>query len=285
VAWYPLGGAADGGARVPVLPLGEPAGPPVVLVPGLTDGLYPVSRPSARRLFDELPVPMDRCRGLVVSYRVPLVAPVTTDGLAHDLASVLDAAVAGPAVVIAHSMGTMVAQHLAAARPDLVAGLVLSAPLLEVDASLRAVVERWAGLVRDGRWAALAEDALVCSYTGEELRRRRALAAALPPDSPDDTLRERHLALSDAALRHDATAVVGNIRMPTLLLAGEDDPIARPEQARRLAAAIRGARLHVLPGLAHGFPEQAATHFTSLVTSFFGEVSAACAAWIGDASA
>jgi 3-oxoadipate enol-lactonase len=284
VVWYPLGEAHDGGARVPVLPLGDPSGPPVVLVPGLTDGMHPVSRAAARRLFDELPVPMDRCRGLVVSYRHPLVPPVSTDGLARDLATVLDAAVGRPAVIVAHSMGTMVAQHLAANRPDLVAGLVLSAPLLQVDTALRTVVERWARLVRGGRWEAFAQDALTCSYTGEERERRRALAAALPPDTPDDDLRDRHLTLSDAALRHDATSVVADIEAPALVLAGDEDPIARPEQARRLASALRDARLHVLPGLAHGFPEQAAPHFTSLVTSFFGDVAGSCAGWIGDAA-
>jgi pimeloyl-ACP methyl ester carboxylesterase len=274
-------GASDGVAQVPVLPLGEPSGPPVVLVPGLTDGLHPVSRPTARRLFDELPVPMDRCRGLVVSYRHPLDEPTSTAALAEDLAEVLDAMLAAPAVLIAHSMGTMVAQHLAARRRDLVAGMVLSAPLVEVDPQLREVLERWADLVRARRWDRFAEEALRASYTGGELERRRELAGALPPDVPDDDLRRRHLALTAACLGHDSHDLLASIRAPTLVLAAEEDPVAPPWHARRIAQGISGARLHVLPGLAHGFPEQAAPHFTSLVTSVFGDVAGSCAGWVG----
>ena len=282
MVWHQLtarSGVAVDGARIPLLPLGDPTGPPVVLVPGLTDGLHPVSRPVARRLFDDLPVPMDRCRGLVVSYRHPLKQPTTTQGLASDLAEVIDAQVDGPVVVVAHSMGTMVAQHLAARRPDLVAGLVLSAPLVEVDERLRVVIDRWAVLVRDGRWDEFAEDALACSYTGDELARRRELSEALPPEVPDDELRERHLLLSEACLGHDATSLLGRIRAPALVLAGEEDPIAPPWHARRLAEAIARTDLHVLPGLAHGFPEQAAGPFTTFVTAFFGEVAGSDPTW------
>lgn len=273
-------GSADG-PKVPILPLGDPTGPPVVVVPGLTDGLHPVSQPAGRRLFDELPVPMDRCRGLVVSYRHPLTGAVTTAGLAADLAEVIDARVGAPVVLIAHSMGTMVAQHLAARRPDLVAGMVLSAPLVDVDDEVRTVIERWAALVRDGRWAEFTDDALACSYTGAELARRRERSEALPPDAPDEALRRRYLRLSEACLGHDASEVLAEIRAPALVLAGEEDPIAPPHHARRLAAALHDAELHVLPGLAHGFPEEAASHFTAFVTAFLGEVAGRTAAWVG----
>ena len=264
---------------MPVLALGDPAGPPVALLPGLTDGLHPVSRPEARRLFDELPVPMDRCRGLVLSYRHPLDAPVSTETLADDVAQVLAALVDGPVVLICHSMGTMVAQHVAVRHPQLVAGLVLSAPLVHADARLREVVGRWAELVRRRRWQRFAEEALAAAYTGEELARRRELSEALPPDRQDDGLRERHLHLSQACLTHDARASLHRILAPTLLLAADADPVAPPHHAELLDAEVAHSHLHVLPGLAHGFPEQAAGAFGALVTSFLGEVAGSDPDW------
>jgi pimeloyl-ACP methyl ester carboxylesterase len=175
-------------------------------------------------------------------------------------------------------MGTMVAQHLAVRRPDLVAGLVLSAPLCIVDDPFREVLDRWAGLVREHRWVEFAADAAACSYTGDEGTRHTDLAERSSAAQPDH-LRARHLALTDLCRRHEPPAPLSAIAAPTLLLAADADPVAPPHHARRLASALPDARLHVLPGLAHGFPEQAASAFSTFVTTFFGEVAAVSAAW------
>ena len=42
--------------------------------------------------------------------------------------------------------------------------------------------------------------------------------------------------------------------VPTLVLHGAQDPLLRPAAARRTAAAIRGARLVILPGVGHCLP-------------------------------
>lgn len=281
----PEAGAARPAPRAAVLELGDPAGPPVVLVPGLTDGLHPVWEARGRELFTDLPVPMERCRGLVISFRQPLTGAGSTRDLADDLAVALRARLDQPAVLICHSLGTLVAQHLVADAPELVAGLVLSAPLWTVDEQLRAVLDRWARLVRDRRWTAMAADALACSYTGAELDRRRELLATFPPEPARADLAERHLALTALCRAHRPPTPSGTGAVPTLLLAGEDDPVAPPRHARALAAAGSATRLHVLPGLAHGFPEQAAAAFSSLVTTFLGEVAGVCSSWPGNDAA
>ncbi|MGF6884826.1 pimeloyl-ACP methyl ester carboxylesterase [Nocardia sp. GAS34] len=51
--------------------------------------------------------------------------------LAEDLAHVIDSAGGGPAVVVGHSLGATIARQLAAARPCLLAGLVLIDPIPE----------------------------------------------------------------------------------------------------------------------------------------------------------
>lgn len=271
--------------RIPVLELGDPSGPPIVLLPGLTDGLYPVFDAQGRGLYAEVPVPMERCRGLAVSYRHPLTGVRTTAELARDVAAALRERLDRPAVLIAHSMGTMVAQHLGVAHPQLVAGMVLSAPLVAVDDDLRDVVERWAGLVRAGRWEDMAHDALVCSYRGDELERRRRLLEVFEPGGATGELARRHLRLSDLCLGHRPPAGSGLPPVPALLLAGGEDPVAPPRQAQALAAQWPTARLHILPGLAHGFPEQAPAAFSTFVTSFLGEVAASCASWVGGPAA
>jgi lipase len=60
-------------------------------------------------------------------------APWTIDSNVAALADLLDADTAGPVVVVGHSFGGAVALNLAAARPDLVAALVLLDPAVGLD--------------------------------------------------------------------------------------------------------------------------------------------------------
>ncbi len=70
--------------------------------------------------------------------------------------------------------------------------------------------------------------------------------------------------------------------MAALLLAADADPVAPPWHASALAEALPHSRLHILPGLAHGFPEQAAGAYAAFVTSFLGDVAAANRTWAID---
>jgi hypothetical protein len=72
----------------------------------------------------------------------------------------------------------MVAQHLAADRPDLVAGLLLSATCARADEGLRAVLARW---------------------DGGSQRVSRTVPAGCDPDLGDGPARHDHLALDAAA--------------------------------------------------------------------------------------
>jgi pimeloyl-ACP methyl ester carboxylesterase len=257
-----------GAVRLPYVEVGDPAGRPVVLVPGLTDGLAPVTEPQTRALLADVPLPILRYRGLALSHRFPADVVLTTRALAADLAAALDALLDQPAVLVCHSMGGMVAQHLAADRPDLVAAMILSATVPCADAVLRRVLADWARVVRVGDAAAYAQLAIAASYTGRERDRRAALVVADPPPPLGAEAIARHLALSHACATHDALERLAAIRAPTLVLAGEHDPVAPPHQGQRLAAGIADATVEVLPGLSHGFPEQDPEGFTLRATRF-----------------
>jgi 3-oxoadipate enol-lactonase len=257
-----------GAVHLPYLEVGDPAGRPVVLVPGLTDGIAPVTAPLARAMLADVPLPILRYRGLALSHRFPAEAVLTTRELAADLAAALDLLVDEPAVLVCHSMGGMVAQHLAADRPDLVAAMILSATVPQADTVLRRVLADWARVVRVGDAAAYAQLAIAASYTGRERDRRAALVVADPPPALPAEAIARHLALSHACATHDALERLAAIRAPALVLAGEHDPVAPPHQGERLAAGIADASFQVLPGLSHGFPEQDPEGFTALATRF-----------------
>jgi pimeloyl-ACP methyl ester carboxylesterase len=61
-------------------------------------------------------------------------------------------------------------------------------------------------------------------------------------------------ALRGMAVRPDRRGDLGKIRVPTLVLVGEDDVITSPAETRELAAAIPRARLEVIPSAGHLAP-------------------------------
>lgn len=255
------------GGRVGYVELGAPDGPPVVVVPGLTDGLAPLSEPAARRGLPRPPPALRDRRVLAVTHRHPVEVGVTTRDLARDLATLVDEVVGAPAVVAGHSMGSMVAQHLAADRPDLVRGLVLSATAARADERLRTRLERWEQQLTAGDVRGFLRDALDASLTGLPRWRQRIVSRLLPP--PDlGPLVGRHLALSRACRDHDALDRLDTIAVPALVLAGGRDPLVPPDRAREVVGRLADAELVVLPRLAHGFPEQGRRAYVRALVAF-----------------
>jgi 3-oxoadipate enol-lactonase len=65
------------------------------------------------------------------------------------------------------------------------------------------------------------------------------------------TDRESYARCCEALSRWDAREQLGAIESPTLVIAGEQDPSAPPEQGELIASRIPGARLEVIPNAAH----------------------------------
>lgn len=259
-------------AEIALLEFGAATGRPVVLVPGLSDGLAPVDDPAARALYVTVPLPLHRMRGLVVSFRDPVRPGITTRDLAADLAEVLRHQLDGPAVIVAHSLGGMVAQHLAAAAPELVAGLVLTACPDRADDRLREVLARWDAWLAAGDHARFRYDAIVSSATGAARRTHLQLDAAATVAPPTPARLARHLALSAACAGHDATPVLAGIDARALVLAGGRDEVVTPERSRALAHALANARIEEFTDLGHGFPEQARGPFQARIARFLREL-------------
>ena len=72
-----------------------------------------------------------------------------------------------------------------------------------------------------------------------------------------------------AVLGWDATSRLGEIRVPTLVLTGDADRLVPAENSRRLAEAIPGARLALLPGAGHCFPLERFEETVAALAEFF----------------
>jgi 3-oxoadipate enol-lactonase len=61
---------------------------------------------------------------------------------------------------------------------------------------------------------------------------------------------------------------VAAIEVPTLVLVGGEDTVTPPDLSRELAEAIRGAKLHILPGAGHLANIERPADFNRLVEEF-----------------
>ena len=75
--------------------------------------------------------------------------------------------------------------------------------------------------------------------------------------------------MADACLTHDASAGLGKITAPTLILGGGQDKIVTGRASEELASLIPGCQLYMYEEYGHGLYEEA-PDFVKRVTSFLG---------------
>ena len=177
-------------------------------------------------------------------------------GLADDAAELLDALELESAHVVGISMGGMVAQELVLRHPARVRTLTLGctwpggAEIERPDPELwRETLEAQASGDRERALRASFTMNLSPAWTADEEHYDpfRAMVLALPV-AP--VVMGRQL---QAVLGFDASARLGEIEAPTLVLHGTEDQVVPPANGELLAQGVAGARLKRLDGAGHMF--------------------------------
>lgn len=184
--------------------------------------------------------------------------PLSIEGYVSALLRMLDALDLGSVHVVAHSLGTVVAQHLAVAHPSRVRSLALFGPLVaQPDAARPGTLAR-ARLARGGP-AAMQEiaDAIVQAATARETRESQPAVLALIREIVMRQPAEGY-AQSCEALAAARSAEIERIAVPTLLVTGDQDGVAPAANVAAMAQRIRASEQVVLAACGHWTPfEQA----------------------------
>ncbi|MGF6478882.1 3-oxoadipate enol-lactonase [Paraburkholderia youngii] len=187
------------------------------------------------------------------SARSPLPAQkLSIDSYVNTIASVLRELQVSDADIVAHSMGTIVAQHLAVRHPELVKSLALFGPLIAPPDAARDGMRQRARIARDQGVPGLQEiaDAIVKGATSDETRSQRPVTLALVRESVMRQSPEGY-AQSCEALAGAQAAEIERIQVPTLLVTGDQDGVGKPDAVKAMGERIAGAKVVVLSGCGH----------------------------------
>jgi 3-oxoadipate enol-lactonase len=177
--------------------------------------------------------------------------PPSIDSYAKSLQNLLSELALDSVHVVAHSMGTIVAQHLAVRHPAKIKSLALFGPLIAPPEAARPNIAARAKLARGGV-ASMQEiaDAIVKGAISQETRELQPAVVALVRESVMRQSPEGY-AQSCEALASAQSAEIERIAVPTLLVTGDQDGVAPPASVAAMAARIAGSRHVVIDGCGH----------------------------------
>jgi len=181
--------------------------------------------------------------------------PLSIERFVQAMLRVAAAAGAERAHVVAHSLGTIIAFHLAAGEPRFVRSLALFGPLLAPADVIRPGIRTRGEKARSEGVAGMQEIAntLVQAATSSETKAKRPITVALVREllmrQPPDGYARTCDALADAR-----TADTSKIACPVLLVTGDEDAIAPAGSVRQIAERIPGCKLEILRGCGHWTP-------------------------------
>jgi pimeloyl-ACP methyl ester carboxylesterase len=193
----------------------------------------------------------------------PSAAPYRLADMADDALAVMDALGWPDAHVAGASLGGMIAQELAIRHPGRVRTLtsIMSTPSARIATMPTRAAMR--ALARAGTPVTSADQAAEQAVALKKVTG----SPGYPPD--EDTVRDiarrsfqRHPGADEDDLRQRAAVIasgdrrraLAGLRIPALVIHGDQDPVIRPKGGRATAAAIPGARLVTYPGMGHDLP-------------------------------
>ncbi|WP_212523303.1 3-oxoadipate enol-lactonase [Actibacterium sp. MT2.3-13A] len=243
---------------------GDPAGRPVVFANSLGTDLRLWDKviprlPQGLRLirFDKRGHGLSSCPA----------APYDMEALIADAEALIDHLGVRDSLFVGLSIGGMIAQGLAARRPDLVRAAVLSNT-----AAKMGTAEMWAGriaAIEAGGIAALAEPILerwfgAAFRATDELEAWRNMLVRTPKDG--------YLGCCHALAGADLTERTRGLRLPVLAIAGSEDGASPPDLVRATADLVAGARFALIEGAGHLPPVEAPERYAGILNAFIEEV-------------
>ena len=202
----------------------------------------------------------------------PAPGDYTLDELASDMAMLIEAVGVGPVDYVGLSVGGMIGEALALRHGEHVASLMLcEAP----PAALKNAQQVWTPRVNAARAANSLEpiaDATMERWLTPAFRARDPGRWQQIRDTVAATTVEGYCGTVAALSHFDFTAELPNVRVPALVLYGEDDKATSHDENERLARLIPGGRFIAFPGARHLPNVEAPDRFNAILVDWLEAV-------------
>jgi 3-oxoadipate enol-lactonase len=201
------------------------------------------------------------------------VGDYTWELLCSDVLGLLDVLGMDRIHYVGLSMGGMLGQYLALRAPERFASLTLACTTSRFPAGAGAVWPERIAAVRAMGMQSQVEPTLARWFTAayrtvhpDVMARIGSMIAATPPAG--------YIGWAHAIPTIDLTGRLGEIRCPTLVIGGAEDPSTPPALQEIIAAGIPGARLEIIPSAAHLANIEQAGVFDKLLGDFLNNCAA-----------
>lgn len=251
-------------------------GTPLVVLGGVETGLRPLS--GTEQVLERRWRSRAAARSVTILGRPLPDDPEDAERIMHPrviadgVASVLDAVDLHPVAIEAESGGGRISMWLTVDHPELVERLVLASVASETPAAspMAERMSRWIGLAEAGEWGTFfANMAQLMKAASEAEAGAFGAAARLQPRpaTPERFIGELKATLDPTSFVTDR---LGEIDVPTLVLAGEQDQVVPLPSSQLVADRIPGAHLVTDPQCGHTV-RSSFRGYDQLVESFLAE--------------
>lgn len=246
-------------------------GPPLILISGLTAD-HMTWMPLVDHLSKKYQVITFDNRGVGKSPTPKGVSSIRH--FAHDTVKMMDRIGIEKAHIVGQSMGTAIAQNIAAEFPSRVDKLILSNGMTQSDKTSEYAFRLVGHLIEDGvPRERIMEAILPWSFSNDFLDHQPNVDIIMDmyKHTPTPQTPEGFWLQFQAIYTSDTTPLLPKIQAKTLILTGEEDLLTTVEDSEKLHRGIKNSKLEVIPGMAHVPHVEKPELFLDMIDSFLEE--------------
>jgi 3-oxoadipate enol-lactonase len=243
-------------------------GPPIVFVHGLggTANVWHAQRVTLSRYFRVIVADLSGSGRSDKSRRT-----YSLETWADEIAGLIDHLKLDQAVVAGHSMGTAIVQKFAAKYPNKTRAIVLAGALVELGPPGKEAFTKRAETVEREGMIGIA-DAVLGGALSPGTRERNPALTGMVREMLLSNDPQCYAGHCRALIAGSAKADQPNIKCPTLLVVGDQDPVTPLALQRQIASAIANSRIRIVPNTAHLTMLETPEAFNAILLEFLATI-------------